>query len=297
LLWLKQNKPSVFKKARAFPLINEYFIKRLTGKFYSDMTGFGMSGIYNYRQNRINKKIMQILDLNEDMFPKVDRACMRGELISRQVQQEWGLDYRFPVFLCGNDQGASACGAGLKKVGDVSINFGSAMVFYAVTKSFTKIMNSYQIAGKHPVGKSYFLLNYDSDFGIQIRRLKEKYYPTEDYNRIFKTYLDHPDIDEHFLLAEDVLPSFPSQKDLDRYCAGIITYHLNRFQFHLKQTKEYVHLKKIMISGGMALSDMWLEILQRRINLPFTVNNRVNAGLIGAVYIYLQNKNRSQMYD
>ena len=86
LLWFKQKKPAVFKKARAFPLINEYLIQRLTGEFYSDTTSFGMSGMYNYRQNAINKKTMEIIGLNEDFFPKIEDPAMKGELISRQIQ-------------------------------------------------------------------------------------------------------------------------------------------------------------------------------------------------------------------
>jgi hypothetical protein len=45
------------------------------------------------------------------------------------------------------------------------------------------------------------------------------------------------------------------------------------------------------------LSEVWLDILRRILGQPFAVNNRANAGLIGAVYIYLSNKNGNRLYD
>lgn len=297
LLWLKQNEPAVFEEARAFPLINEYLIYRLTGEFYSDSTSFGMSGMYDFRQNVINKRIMQILDLTEDAFPEIERAVMRGELICQQIQREWKLNYRFPVFLCGNDQGASACGAGLKQVGDVSINFGTAMVFYAITESLAEKLKKDQIAGKHPVGCNYFLLNCESDFGIQIRRLKDRFFQNEEYDKLFKTYIEYPDIDEQMPFPEDTDLNFVSRAELCQFCAGVIKYYLNRFQFHLAQIQDSVQSKNITMSGGMMLSEVWLDILRRILDQPFTVNNRANAGLIGAVYIYLSNKNGNRLYD
>jgi sugar (pentulose or hexulose) kinase len=297
LLWLKQNEPDIFKEAKAFPLINEYLVHRLTGEFYSDSTSFGMSGIYDFRENVINKKIMQILDLTEDSFPEIESAVMRGELISQNIQREWKLNYRFPVFLCGNDQGASACGAGLKQVGDVSINFGTAMVFYAITESLAKKLKKDQIAGKHPAGGNYFLLNCEGDFGIQIRRLKDRFFQNEDYDNLFKTYIEYPDIDEQIPFSSDTKLNFDSKTELSRFCAGIIKYYLNRFQFHFAQIQDAVQLKNITMSGGMMRSEVWLDILRSHIDQPFTVNNSANAGLIGAVYIYLSKKNGNPLYD
>jgi sugar (pentulose or hexulose) kinase len=222
---------------------------------------------------------------------------MRGELISQQIQREWKLNYRFPVFLCGNDQGSSACGAGLKQVGDVSINFGTAMVFYALTESLAKKLKKDQIAGKHPVGGNYFLLNCESDFGIQIRRLKDRFFQNEEYDKLFKTYIEYPAIDEQMPLPEDTDLNFVSQAELCRFCAGVIKYYLNRFQFHLAQIQDSIQAENITMSGGMMLSEAWLDILRRTIDQPFTINNRADAGLIGAVNIYLSNKNGDPLYD
>jgi sugar (pentulose or hexulose) kinase len=296
LLWLKQNKPAVFKKAKSFPLINEYLVHCLTGEFYSDSTSFGMSGMYDFRRNVINREILQILSLTEDFFPNIEKAVGRGELISRQIQQEWKLSYRFPVFLCGNDQGASACGAGLQQPGDVNINFGTAMVFYAITDSLAADLTDDQIAGKHPVGDHYFLLNFEGDFGLQIRRLKESFFKNSSYDQFFQTYYEYPDINEQKPLSEDADLSIISEVDSHQLCAKVIKYYINRFRSHLAQILQLVPLKNITMSGGLMLSEVWLDILQSTLNQPFTIINRADAGMLGALYIYLQNKN-GKSYD
>jgi sugar (pentulose or hexulose) kinase len=291
LLWLKQNESAVFKKARAFPLINEYLVYRLTGKFYSDSTNFGMGGMYDFRRNAINTEILEVLGLSEDVFPKIEKAVMRGELISEQIQREWKINYRFPVFLCGNDQGASACGAGLNKSGNVNINFGTAMVFYTISDSLITDLTKDQIAGKHPVGDSYFLLNFESDFGVQIRRLKDKFFNHGTYDQFFQTYNQYTDVYEQMPLSEDTDLNIVSQADSHRLCAGIIKYYLNRCRSHLAQIRKSIHLKNITMSGGMILSEVWLDLLRSTLNQPFMINKRANAGLFGALYIYLHNNN------
>jgi sugar (pentulose or hexulose) kinase len=292
LLWLKNNKPDLFKKARAFPLINEYLVYKLTGEFFSDSTSFGMSGMYDFRHNGINPELLSILDLTKDFFPKIEKAAVKCDLISKHIQQTWKLNDRFPVFLCGNDQGASACGAGLRHTGDVNINFGTAMVFYTITEFLQDQLHDNQIAGKHPVGDDFFLLNVEGDFGIQIRRLKDKFFNHGTFDQLFQTYNQYPDVKAEKPLLEEADMNFVSPADSHRLCAGIIKYYLARLKAHFAQISQAVPLKSIFLSGGMIQSKVWGQIVQDTMNESFTVDNRANAGLYGALTIYLQNKNR-----
>ena len=292
LLWLKQKKPEIFNNAVAFPLINEYLVYGLTGKFYSDSVNFGMSGMYDYSRDTLNYDILEILGLTENYFPKVEKAAARGELISRQIQDEWKLKYAFPVFLCGNDQGASACGAGLEKPGDININFGTAMVIYTITDTLTTKLTESQIAGKHPVGDDYFLLNLENDYGIQIRKLKNIFFRQGTYDELSQTYLKYPDVEANRPSLKDIeLNSFSSVEDTQRYCSAVIKYYLSRLKIHLEQIQQAVTIKNITLSGGMMKSQIWYNILQEFLNRPLTLNNRAGAGMFGALNIYLNRKN------
>lgn len=288
LLWLKQHEPDIYKKATAFPLINEYVAYKFTGKFYSDVSSFGMSGLYDYSRNMMNPELLSILGLTEEFFPMIENAAEKGEIISQQMQLEWKLNYRFPIYFCGNDQGASACGAGLKKPGDLNINFGTAMVFYTITDSLVTELTDDQITGKHPVGNYYFLLNLESDFGMQIRKLKNKYFKNGTYDQLFETYINYPNVNAELPNSrnEDHVDSL-STENMQRYCAGIIKYYMLRLKVHFDQICQVVTLNEITISGGITKSRVWLKILEDVLKKPFIINNREDAGLLGAVEIYL----------
>ncbi len=290
LLWLQQHEPDIFGRARAFPLINEFLAFRLTDKFYSDSTSAGMSGIFDYRSNTINKDLLKILNLTEDTFPMMLPAAAKGENITPDMRERWRLKHGFPVYLCGNDQGASACGAGLKAPGDVGINFGTAMVIYTITNSPAANPGDGQITGIHPVGNHYFLLNFEGDFGVQIRQLKEAYFPDGTYDELFRTYLDHPEAEETAPFSTTPLPEAMDATEARRHCAGVIKHYLHRLHFHLTQIGRSVEINNIHISGGMTRSEVWTAILRHTLDRPFVVSNMAYAGLTGALEIYLQRK-------
>jgi sugar (pentulose or hexulose) kinase len=289
LLWLKKHEPELFDVARAFPLINEYLAFKLTGEFYSDSTGFGMGGLYDLRDNSLNDKLLKLLDLEKGHFPEVDHATAKGVMISPQIMQEWKLDYQFPVFLCGNDQSASAVGAGLRQPGDLNINFGSAMVLYTVTASLTSHVSVGEIAGKHPVGDDFFLLIFESNFGLQMRSMKESFFPLETYDRLYQTFMNYPEVRALDPLSIPDNLDKASKQEIDRVCAGIIQHYLSRLKEYLARMQRLHRLNRVFISGGMSKSEVWLDILSKHFALPLVVNNRADAGLFGARDIYLQN--------
>ncbi len=289
LLWLKENESNIYKKAKAFPLINEYLVYKLTGKFYSDKTSFAMGGMYDFRTGEINRTLLTILGLSERYFPTIDDAAKRFELISPDIRRKWEVNSRFPVVLCGNDQGASACGAGLHKTGDVNINFGTAMVIYTITDKLIVDLTVSQISGKHPVGNNFFLLNVESNFGLQIRRLKNKYFAQETYDELFKTYLRYTDA-EPVIVGEQDLPDIHSAEEIGAFCSGVIKNYLNKLIAHLQQIKTAAQIDKLSLSGGMTNSTVWLNIMEKTLPISFTVNNNEDAGLIGVVQIYLSNQ-------
>lgn len=290
LLWLKRQEPDIFEAASAFPLIHEYLVWKLTGHFYSDTTNFGMGGVYDFRRSGLNRRALEILGLSEASFPDVKQATGRGEWISKQIQKEWNWPERFPVFLCGNDQGASACGAGVQEIGDVNINLGTALVFYTITESLTTKLTEDQIAGKHPVGDAYFLLNFEPDFGLQMRRLKEAFFGEGTYDDLFQTYFQFPEAPANRSLFEKMRWQALSGVRAHQACAGVIKFYVKQLKAHFSQIQQTVPVKNIFVSGGMLQSKVLLKIVQDVLQRPLTIENRAHAGLLGAVKIYRQNK-------
>ena len=287
LLWLKKNEPYIFRNAKFFPLINEYLVYQLTHKFYTDTTSFGMSGMYDFIQKGVNSKLLQILELTKDNFPRIENAAKRSALISEEISKEWKIPYRFPVYLCGNDQCASASGAGLKDAGDITINFGSALVLFSITKNISTNLGLDQIAGKYPISDDYFLLSYEPDFGIVIRDLKEKLFENGTYNQLFQTYFDYPEMEERIPDYSDNDLEFKTTKEASQFCASIIKYYVNQLKKHIISISEKVSINNIFLSGAITKSTVLLQIIKKEVKQTIIINNQENAGLVGALNIYL----------
>ncbi|MBD3287333.1 hypothetical protein GF337_00880, partial [candidate division KSB1 bacterium] len=54
LLWLKNYLPEIYRRAHAFPLLNEFIVQKLTGEFYTDYTNFGMTGMLDIGGRELN---------------------------------------------------------------------------------------------------------------------------------------------------------------------------------------------------------------------------------------------------
>lgn len=291
LLWLKRIKPTIYNSATYFPLINEYLAYKLTHHFYGDTTSFGMTGMYDFHQKTIQHKLLQVLGLTASNFSEIENAAKKSALISKETMLELKTSDRFPVFLCGNDQGASASGAGLTEAGDITINFGSAMVLFSITKNLVIDLTEKQISGKYPIGDTYFLLSYESDFGIKIRSLKEKLFGNGSYNQLFQTYIDFPEVEVGNPYFSDTDLIFNSINDGYQFCAGIIKYYLIQLKIHIESISKQVTINTIFLSGGMTRSSVWLQIIKKELKQTVTIKNQSNAGLVGALNIYLSTKN------
>ncbi len=292
LLWLKRHEPTIFRAARAFPLLNEFFVYKLTGQFFSDSTNFGMGGVYDLRQNGLNRKVLRILELSESHFPNVVPAATRGELISRQIREQWGLSKRFPVFLCGNDQGASARGAGVRRAGDVALNLGTAMVLYTVTDSLVTALTDAQISGKHPVGDDYFLLNFEPDFGLKMRRLKEVFFPNGTYDDLYRTYFQFNGNEMQKARVDESDWQNLTGTEARRLCAGEIHSFVRKLKAHLERIKKTAPVHRIFLSGGMTRSPLLVKIVTDVLQQPVHLRQQAEAGLMGAVQIFLDQKSK-----
>ncbi|MCK4423375.1 MAG: hypothetical protein KAV18_04820, partial [Candidatus Omnitrophica bacterium] len=286
LLWFKNNKPDIYKKAKYFPLINEFIVYKLTGKFYSDYTNFSMGGVLDIRKKKLNTKILEILELSADNFPEIKEAVSISYNIKAELKKRFDLKNDVPVYFCGNDQSVSAAGAGIKRVGEISANFGTAMVVYTYLDNLPDVIAPYQMAGISPVAAEYFILSVET-VGNIIDNVKNTCFPEISYDEFFSKYYIVKDID----LPDDIkvvngqligLDEF----DPDKQAGFTVKYFLNRFCFHLSQIEKQVKAEKLYISGGIAKSSVWIDLLKENIDQQIILNNTREAGLIGAVKIY-----------
>ncbi|UCH31117.1 MAG: hypothetical protein JSV05_06290 [Candidatus Bathyarchaeota archaeon] len=124
ILWLKDNRPQIFKKAFKFALVDTYMYYKLTGRFVSDFTNsaYGPFDIYGLKWSD------EILDEAKIPIEKLPSLVPSGSIIgelSRSTASEIGLKVGIPIVAGGGDQQCSTIGLNATSSGIVKATTGT----------------------------------------------------------------------------------------------------------------------------------------------------------------------------
>ncbi len=122
LLWIKNNRPDVWKKIKKIFLLEDYLLYRLTKKFVTQKTLQSSSLYLDIQRGCWWKKMLDYIGIDENILP---RLLESGEYVG---------DYNgIHVATSAMDQAAGAIGAGIYKEGMISEMTGTAMALFNPT--------------------------------------------------------------------------------------------------------------------------------------------------------------------
>ena len=147
-----------------------------------------MGGVFDIHSKCLNQKVLALLGLTQDNLPEIREAVGISYNLTQKMTDRFGLTERIPVYFCGNDQSASAAGAGVSSQGDISANFGTAMVLYTIIKRPLESLQANQIIGINPLANDYFLICYNSQFGNVLDKFKTRYFPDITYDGFLSNF-------------------------------------------------------------------------------------------------------------
>lgn len=125
LLWLKNNKPDIYKKVAFFSMISDWILYKLGGIIASDPSNAGTSGIFSLKKRKYSKKMAKIVGIKSDIFPKILES---GEVlgnVTKKASKECGLSQKTKVVMGGGDVQLGSAGLGVVDEGDVAVLGGS----------------------------------------------------------------------------------------------------------------------------------------------------------------------------
>jgi xylulokinase len=135
ILWVKQNEPDVFAKARHVLLPKDYIRYRLTGEYAMDKADGAGTVLFDLQRRDWSEEILGALDIPGDWMART----FEGPEFTGQVTQEaaslTGLKAGTPVAAGGGDQAAQAVGVGAVQPGIVGLTVGTSGVVFATTPS------------------------------------------------------------------------------------------------------------------------------------------------------------------
>jgi xylulokinase len=135
ILWVKENEPEVFAKARHVLLPKDYIRYRLTGQYAMDKSDGAGTVLFDLKARDWSPEVLEILGIDASWMPRTFEGPEFTGSASQEAASITGLEAGTPVAAGGGDQAAQAVGVGAVEPGIVGLTVGTSGVVFATTPS------------------------------------------------------------------------------------------------------------------------------------------------------------------
>jgi xylulokinase len=135
ILWVKENEPDVFAKAKHVLLPKDYIRYKLTGGYAMDKADGAGTVLFDLKSRDWSDEVLSALDIPRAWMPKTFEGTEFTGHINSEAAALTGLKIGTPVAAGGGDQAAQAVGVGAVEPGIVGLTVGTSGVIFATTPS------------------------------------------------------------------------------------------------------------------------------------------------------------------
>jgi len=302
ILWVQENEPEIWKRARHILLPKDYVRYKLTGEFACDCADGAGTILFDLKNRNWSPEVLAALEIPSEYLPKVyEGTGITGTLLPN-VASELGLPAGIPVFGGGGDQAAAAVGTGAVKAGVVSLSLGTSGVVFATTDGPAIEPEGRLHAFCHSVpGKWHFMGVMLSAAG-SLRWHRDTFAPGTNYDNLlapaaeiqagsdgllFLPYLTgertpHPDpLARGAFVGLTVRHTFPH---LTRSVLEGVSFGL-RDSFELMKNAGLNDISQVRVTGGGARSPLWRQILADVFGVEIVTVNSEEGAAYGAALL------------
>lgn len=135
ILWVKENEPDVFAKAKHVLLPKDYVRLKLTGEYAMDKADGAGTVLFDLKARDWSDEILSALDIPRAWMPKTFEGTEFTGYVTEEAAALTGLKVGTPVAAGGGDQAAGAVGVGAVDPGIIGLTVGTSGVVFAATPS------------------------------------------------------------------------------------------------------------------------------------------------------------------
>ncbi len=158
ILWLKQNEPAIFARARKFLLVQDYLIYRLTGEYVTNGSVSCTTLYFDILHHQWWQPILDEIQIGSERLPALVLPGAVAGTVSEGAASEIGLPQTIKVIAGGMDQSVGAIGAGNIQPGIVSETTGAALTIQATIPAPDMDKNRVVPIYSHSVPGSYLFV-------------------------------------------------------------------------------------------------------------------------------------------
>lgn len=123
--WFREACPDVYAKTYKMAGIQDLFIHALTGKFYTDESLAGRTGLLNIYTRTWEPRLLELYGIKESLLCDLLEPGSEAGKLTREAASACGLPAGIPVITAGGDQQCAALGSGLLSENMVVSNTGT----------------------------------------------------------------------------------------------------------------------------------------------------------------------------
>lgn len=125
LLWLKENQREIFNRIRWAILPKDYLKIKMGLTPSTDVADASSTLLFNIRKRNWSEEVLEILGLNDNIFPPVYESTQVIGQMKEEVKEELGLKGEVLLVAGAGDQHCAALGNGITEEGELLITIGT----------------------------------------------------------------------------------------------------------------------------------------------------------------------------
>lgn len=302
ILWVKENEPDIWAKAKQFLLPKDYLGFCLTGNKqmeYSDAAG---TLLFDIRAKEWSMDVLDAFDIPSSLCPKLVASTDFIGNVTEELAKELGLMNTVPVFAGAADNAASALGAGILNNDIAMASIGTSGVFLSYEETAAEDFKGNLHYFNHAAEDAYYIMGVTLAAGHSLNWFKNTFakdwafedvladignIPAGANGLLFSPYIvgeRSPHIDSQVRGSFIGIDSGHTMSDFAKAVVEGITFSLKDSQ-ELMDQHAGKQFKKIVSVGGGAKNKDWLQIQADVFNATILTLETEQGPAMGAVML------------
>jgi xylulokinase len=302
ILWVRNNEPEIFARARHILLPKDYVRYRLTGEYAIDKADGAGTLLFDLSQRDWSRAVLEALEIDPAWLPPTFEGPEVTGTVSAQAAEETGLRAGTLVMAGGGDQSAQAVGVGAVEPGIVALTLGTSGVVFASTREPFIEPEGRLHSFCHAVPGRWHLMGVMLSAGGSLRWYRDTVAPGMDFDTLLAPAAAVPPGSEGLLylpyltgertpypdpLARGAFVGLTvrhTQAHMTRAVLEGVAFGL-RDSFELMKAVGLAEITQVRASGGGARSPLWRQILADVLGVELVTVNTTEGAAYGAALL------------
>jgi xylulokinase len=302
ILWVRENEPDVYAKARQILLPKDYVRFKLTGVYACDRAGGAGTVLFDVKERTWSPEVLDKLGIPTEWLPPTYEGPEITGTISAEAAALTGLKQGTPVMGGGGDQAAGAVGVGAVRPGVVGLVLGTSGVVFATTPSALIEPEGRLHAFCHSVPGRWHLMGVMLSAAGSLRWYRDTLAPGVGFDELLAPAADVPAGSDGLLFLPYLTGErTPHPDPLARGAfVGLTVRHTKvhltravlegvafglRDSFELIKNAGLTSIDQVRVSGGGAKSILWRQILADVFDAELVTVNTTEGAAYGAAIL------------